>query len=225
RLSAEERAHLRTLAGEGAPASTPSGAAGIRARRVLDVLGDTPAILCGPYVDVLAANAAARFVFTDFDALPSRERNAVRWMLLSPVAREIYRDQWEKSAGELVGMLRMDAGRRPDGPRAHEIVDELLAASPLFRRLWTEHRVSAWDTEEKVIHHPAAGPLWFHNSAISVHGAPDQTIFIMIPDDPAAFRTALYRFDRGPTVYCEKVRPLVGSPTEVERHDRDSSAR
>ena len=194
-LSAEERLHLYTLAGEGAPMAVASVApgAGIDARvqRVLNVIADTPAIVCGPFVDIVAANEAAKFLFADFDAIPPAERNAVRWMLLSPAARELYRDHWETGASDLIGMLRIDVGRRPGDPRGNEIVSELTAASPLFRELWTAHQVSTWQTAEKVLHHRTAGPLRFHNSSISVAGVPDQTIQLIIPDDPLAFRAAL----------------------------------
>jgi transcriptional regulator with XRE-family HTH domain len=197
RLSAEERSHLYTLAGEAEPGVNvpvpPDDTIDPRVRRVLDVLGDTPAILCGPYVDILTANEAARFLFTDFGELPPRERNAVRWMLLSPTAREIYREQWENAAGEMVGMLRLEVGRQPDNPRAAEIVDELLDRSPLFRRLWSEHRVSAWQTDEKTLYHPAAGAMRFFNSSITVTGIPGQAIYLVVPDDVTAFEAALRR--------------------------------
>lgn len=199
-LSAEERLHLYALAGEGGPAltapSVPARTADDRVRLVLEVLGDTPAIVFGPFVDIIAANRAARFLFADFDALPPLERNAVGWMLLSPVARDLYRDQWDAGARDLIGMLRMDVGRRPGDPRGDEVVGELSAASPYFRRLWTEYQVSSWQTEEKVLYHPAAGPLRFHNSGISVKGVPDQEISLIIPEDPQAFQAALAAWDQ-----------------------------
>jgi len=194
-LSAEERLHLYTLAGEGVPVSAapsaPARTADDQVRFVLEALGDTPAIVYGPFVDVITANEAARFLFADFDALPPLERNAVGWMLLSPTARELYRDQWEAGARDLIGMLRIDVGRRPGDPRGKQVVGELSAASPYFRRLWNEHQVSSWQTEEKVLYHPAAGPLRFRNSSIAVKGVPDQEISLIIPEDPQAFRAAL----------------------------------
>ena len=196
-LSAEERLHLYTLAGEGLPVAltppTRDAATDARVLRVLRVLGDTPAIVCGPFVDILTTNKAAQFLFADFDLLPPAERNAVRWMLRLQPRVASSQDQWDAGASDLIGMLRIDVGRRPGDPRGDEIVRELTVASPLFRKLWTAHQVSSWQTEEKLFHHPTAGPLRFHNSAISLAGVPDQTIQLIIPDDPMAFQAALAR--------------------------------
>jgi hypothetical protein len=197
RLSSEERKHLYTLAGQAPlPATAPASAAGEvhhRALGVVEALGDTPAIAVGPYLDIVAANEAARFLFEDFCEMPPAMRNTVRWVLLSQRARELYQDQWETTATDLVGMLRADVARRPADRRGNEIVSELLEASPLFRRLWTEHRVSAWQSDEQVIHHPTAGLVHLHNAAISVTGVPDLTIFVKRPADQAAFSAALRR--------------------------------
>lgn len=194
RLSAEERLHLYALAGEGTPLSadppSPAGCTDRRLRRVFDLLEDTPALVSGPYLDIIELNEAACFLFPGFSALPPMERNGVRWMLLSAAAKELYRDQWEEAARDFIGMLRIDVGRWPDSHRVQEIVAELTEASPLFRRLWTEHQVSEWHAEEKVLYHPVAGPLRFYNSAVSVAGVRDQCIFLVIPHDRQAFRVA-----------------------------------
>jgi transcriptional regulator with XRE-family HTH domain len=194
-LSAEERKHLYTLARHTpALATAPPSAAGPvhhRALSVVEALGDTPAIAVGPFLDVLAANKAARFLFEDFYEFPVRERNSVRWVLLAQRARDLYQDQWEATASDLIGMLRVDVGRRPGDPRGNEIISELMKASPLFRRLWTEHRVSAWQSDEQVIHHPTAGQVHLHNASVSVTGVPDLTIFVKRPADQEAFAAAL----------------------------------
>jgi transcriptional regulator with XRE-family HTH domain len=200
RLTAEERSHLYALArvAESRPVAaeaSPVLAPGVRL--VLGVLGDTPAVVCGRYLDVLAANDAARFLFADFGAMPVHERNAVRWMLLSPVARNLYGDEWESAASEMIGMLRLAAGHPPRTARLAEIVNELTARSPLFRRLWTEQRVSAWLHERKTLNHRDAGSLEFVNEAIIVHSAPEQTIYMMVPADAASFDAAFQRFRTG----------------------------
>jgi hypothetical protein len=197
-LSGDERSHLYTLAHVGKPdpaeMNPPTEAVDRRIRRLIDALGDTPAILHGPFVDVVLANEAACFLLADFNAMPAAERNAVRWILLSPEARELYGDDWESAAGEMVGMLRLDAGQSPDHPRVTEIVRELTEKSPLFRRLWKEHRVSTWLHARKVLHHPSAGTVELFNEGASIQCAPEQTLYVMMPGEPAAFDAAFKKF-------------------------------
>jgi len=54
---------------------------------MLDARTDAPAFILGRRGDVLATNALLRALLADFDAMPFRERNLTRWILLDPVAR------------------------------------------------------------------------------------------------------------------------------------------
>lgn len=199
RLSDEERAHLRTLAGAEQAAGTRRAGRAERAEggpdadvgRVLEAFGDTPALVCRAYLDVRTVNEAAAFLFTDFDAMPPGERNALRWMLLSTEARDLYGEQWENSVREMVGMLRIDSGRYPDSRRGREIVAELEEESAVFRGIWRDYQVSDWHTEHKTLWHPEAGALRFHNASVVVDGAPGLRIFLIVPDDRSAFEAAL----------------------------------
>jgi transcriptional regulator with XRE-family HTH domain len=196
-LTADEQSHLYTLAGvaqaePNSPAAPRRGTPGARALRFLDQLGDTPAMLLDAFVDIAVANAAASFLFDDFNAMRKCERNGLRWMLLAPEARELYGPSWQDAAGEMIGMLRLDAGRAPRHPRLAELVEELHEKSDLFRKLWEEQKVSTWLHEKKVLRHPRFGAMEFFNEMITLHSAPDQTLVVMIPADPAAFRAALH---------------------------------
>jgi transcriptional regulator with XRE-family HTH domain len=196
RLTADEHAHLYTLAGATHVDDTrrvASRTVDRRMQRVLDLLGDTPAMLCGPFVEVITANRAATFLFADFNAMPARERNGLRWMLISSTARERYGRAWADAASEMIGMLRLDAGHAPKHPRLAELVEELTEKSAMFRRLWQDYQVSAWLHDRKVLHHPSFGKMEFFNEFINLHSAPGQTLVVMIPADPAEFRNALHR--------------------------------
>ena len=74
----------------------------------------TPSRRCvkGRRWDVLAANPAARELFTDWAALPAGERNLVRWMFTTDRAREVYLD-WEPEARAMLGRFRLAAARHP----------------------------------------------------------------------------------------------------------------
>jgi transcriptional regulator with XRE-family HTH domain len=200
RLTPDERSHVYTLARVKVPEAvekeTSANGVDERIRRVLDRLGDTPAIVYGLYVDIIFANAAACFVFTDFNAMPADERNAVTWMLLSPQARELYGESWEESAGDMVGLLRMDAGRRPDAPRLQRIVGDLTRRSPLFRQLWDTYQVSTWEREKKTLHHES-GELEFHSEFIRMESAPGQVLCVMIPSQQEEFEARFRQHDGG----------------------------
>ncbi|CCK24923.1 hypothetical protein BN159_0544 [Streptomyces davaonensis JCM 4913] len=88
-------------------------------------LGDTPAFVLGRRTDILTANRMARLLLADFDAMPTRERNTVRWIMLDEAARSLFADSWEHVASVFVGTLRMDAARHPDDTRTAELVGEL----------------------------------------------------------------------------------------------------
>jgi len=193
RFNEDELHHLFTLAhvaGEG-PAPQPAEAADERVRRVLGLFDDVPAMVVGPFVDIVAANDAATFLFDDFAALPVPERNGLHWMLLDPKARQLYGDAWAESAAEMVGMLRLDAGRAPGSQRLADLIAKLSERSPLFRRLWADQAVSSWLHHRKTLRHPAlAGPMEFTNEFLNVGGAPDPAIVVMIPADRERFRKA-----------------------------------
>ncbi|WP_250004552.1 helix-turn-helix transcriptional regulator [Actinoplanes sp. M2I2] len=192
-LNDDERTHLFTLAHvAGEPAAPPAGNLGAdRVRQLVTLLGDTPAMVVDPLLDVVHANAGAVFLFADFAAMPVDRRNAVRWMMLAPEARERYGPEWADGAADLVGMLRLHAGRQPDDPRLTELVAGLSPSSEDFRRLWQNQTVSTWRRPAKTLRHPGFGEMSFTNDIVAVQGAPELTLVIMAPAEPERFSAAL----------------------------------
>ena len=193
RLPADEREHLYTLAqtvdvkppADGSPADEEA------LERMLGVFGQTPAVLCGPFADILATNDAARFLYdTDFAALPATERNSVHWILTTPTARALYGASWEETATEMVGKLRVDIGQRPSHPRARALVAELECESALFRHVWRQHEVSTCVQAVRTLHHRLGGDLRLRSEAVTIHSSPGQVFYLMLPVDetfPAAY--------------------------------------
>jgi transcriptional regulator with XRE-family HTH domain len=180
RLSPAERDYLQHLA---RPAAKPVRGQAVRPEtmKVMWALGATPAALVGPRMDILASNSAARRLYADFDAMPAGQRNAIRWMLSAPRARELHGDDWAAVASELIGMLRLRFGRQPQDAAARRLVAELSAESGFFRRVWSDQAVSAGNRPVKRFHHPEAGTIDAAVEILNVTHSYDQHLVVLVP--------------------------------------------
>ena len=183
RLGPDERSYLYRLANKSdqQPPNRP------RAERVLpqtqlllDNLRDSPAILLGPYLDILAWNHLATAVFTDFTALPRRERNFLRLLFLDPTVRGRYVD-WSEMARICVGYVRTAAEGR-DEPRLSELIGDLSLRDRDFRTWWAERRATYQSHGTKTLTHPAAGQYPLHWQTLRT---PDSQQTLMVMTAPA----------------------------------------
>jgi len=149
-------------------------------RRLLDSYTGHAAFVLGLRTDVLATNHLCRVLIADFDAMPSRERNLTRWLILDEAARELNTD-WERVAAEATAMLRLDAGRYPDDTRTAELVGELTMRSESFGRWWADHKVLVRTFGQKRLRHPQVGDLTIDYQAFTMPGQDDQTLFVYLP--------------------------------------------
>ncbi len=139
-----------------------------------------PTIVKGRRWDVLAANAAARELFTDWDALPARERNLVRWMFTTDRAREVYLD-WEHEARAMLGRFRLAAARYRDDPDFTALIAELQRDSEHVRDWWPRQDVIAVGSGSKKLRHPRLGPVSYSHVVLQVADNPDQTLVTYSP--------------------------------------------
>ncbi|MFI6375579.1 helix-turn-helix transcriptional regulator [Streptomyces sp. NPDC050546] len=219
RLDDAERAHLFDLT-RPKPAKARRGTPAVQKarpglRRFLDSFGDHAGFVLGRRGDVLATNHLCRVLMADFDAMPYRERNLTRWIVLDPEARELYED-WEKIAAEMTAILRLDAGRHPDDTRTAELVGELTMKSEHFRRWWDDHKVLDRTFGQKHFRHPVVGPLTIDYQAFTLPGEEDQTLFLYMPAQDQASQEAwqlLTSWNADETA----VRPEPADPSPTER--------
>ncbi|MBC6470443.1 helix-turn-helix domain-containing protein [Actinomadura alba] len=177
RLNDTERSHLFAVARPTRTKRRPMPPQRVRPGlyRVLETMTGTPALVIGHRTDVLAANRMARALFTDFDALPHRERNMARFIFLDDAARELYVD-WEGSARGTVATLHLYAGRHPHDPLLAELIGELSLRDQDFRRWWADHDVQRRTHGTKRYHHPLVGDLTLDYEALNPTGDPGQTL-------------------------------------------------
>ncbi|MFJ8743067.1 helix-turn-helix domain-containing protein [Embleya sp. NPDC127516] len=127
-------------------------------RRLLDALAEWPAYVVSPVRDILAWNAAASWLITDFAELPAEQRNFAWFAFRDPRARRLYAD-WPAVARGNAHRLRDAVADNPHDPRGSRLVAELTTHGDRFVEFWGEHEVRGPTTGHKELHHPAAGPL------------------------------------------------------------------
>ncbi|MCY1144343.1 helix-turn-helix domain-containing protein [Actinoplanes sp. Pm04-4] len=161
RLSDDERDHLFHLAGHQPPPATGTAQlarAGLL--RMLDLLGDTPAIVLSDLGETLAQNRGALLLSGDQVGIEGDRRyHAYRWFT-DPVARAIHpAEDEERHSRVIVADLRAVAGRRHDDPEITRLVAKLNDESDMFRKLWAEHEVAVRRFDRKTFLNSRVGPL------------------------------------------------------------------
>ncbi|KOV74923.1 XRE family transcriptional regulator [Streptomyces sp. AS58] len=192
RLDDAERAHLFNLA-------RPQSAVGVSRspvlRRVrpgayalLEALRDAPAMILGHRLDILALNLMARAVFVDFEAVPARERNLVRFMFLDPAARELFTD-WDKAARMVVKGLHLYAGQYPNDPQLAKLIDQLSDED--FHRWWAAHDVEEFSHGTRRYWHPLLGEVTLNYENLIFPGDSGQWLSLNMPEPGSQTSEAL----------------------------------
>ncbi|WFE39982.1 helix-turn-helix transcriptional regulator [Micromonospora sp. WMMD998] len=161
RLSDDERDHLFHLAGhQPPPAAGVARLARAGLLRMLDLLGDTAALVVSDLGEVLAQTPTATLLTGDHTGFTGDRRYlAYRWFA-EPHSRPLHPPgEQERHSRQMVADLRAVAGRRPGDPTVTGLIARLAAASPEFRRLWAEHEVGVRRADRKTFVHPRVGPI------------------------------------------------------------------
>ncbi|MFD4598175.1 helix-turn-helix domain-containing protein [Streptomyces sp. NPDC058464] len=178
-LNDDERSYLFQLAGRTVSRTRRRGRQKVQARlqRVLDDLTATPAIVQGRRGDVLAWNALAAALVTDFSRVPEKHRNYPRIQFTDPAMRTLYAD-WETSAQISVAQLRMEAAKYPEDPRLIELVGELSMRDEQFAQWWSDRRVAGRTVGTKTLNHPVVGELILDWDTLTASTDPDQNLTV-----------------------------------------------
>jgi transcriptional regulator with XRE-family HTH domain len=161
RLDQDQQAYLYEIAGKtDAVPRRRRAAQRVRPamRRLLDQLTQTPAVVLGRHMDILAWNPMAAALYTDFGLFPAARRNYVRLLFTDPIVRGLHRE-WEHDARDAVAALRMGAAKDPSDPGLAQLVGELSVADPDFRVWWAEHYVNSASYGTKHYRHRTVGSL------------------------------------------------------------------
>ncbi|WP_424890272.1 helix-turn-helix domain-containing protein [Streptomyces sp. XH2] len=88
---------------------------------------------------------------------------------------------------EVVGHLRLAAGKYPEDPRLASLIGELAMGSERFRRLWARADVRARTHGRKAYRHPLVGLLELHheNFALPDESGMELLVLSAVPGSPA----------------------------------------
>ncbi|MGW3617578.1 helix-turn-helix transcriptional regulator [Micromonospora arida] len=187
RLTDDERSHLFHLAGHQPP---PADGIARLARaglvRLLDLVGDTPAMVLSDLGEVLAQNRMSMLLTGDHIGLTGDRRYVAYRYFTDPVIRDLHGpEEWQRHARQQVADLRAVAGRRAGDPDVTGLIERLRAASDDFRRLWAEHEVAVRRADRKTFMHPRVGCITMDCETLVT---PDlgQQLLVLTPADAEA---------------------------------------
>jgi transcriptional regulator with XRE-family HTH domain len=174
-LDETERGHLYRLARQRRRrAKSPSGRLRPELLRVLDLVAGTPALIMDHRLDVAAGNRLAGLLYGR--ELPGL--NTARHIFLDETERGLYAD-WENCTLDVVGHLRLAAGKYPDDARLASLVGELAMGSDRFRRLWARADVRARTHGRKAYRHPLVGLLELHQENFVLPDQPGMELVVL----------------------------------------------
>ena len=196
-LDEAERAHLFDLA-SAANATTsarrrpPAGRIRPVVQQVLDALTGAPALVRNGRLDYLAANPLGRALYAPLFDSPAGPPNSARFAFLDPASQNFY-DDWNRTANDLVAILRTEAGQNPWDRALANLIGELPTRSTEFRTRWAAHDVRLHRTGSKTIHHPVVGELTLAYEAMELAADTGLTMHIYTaePASPSADALAL----------------------------------
>jgi MmyB-like transcription regulator ligand binding domain len=142
-----------------------------------------PAIVMTARWDVIGWNCLANKIFRDYEHMAPDQRNLLRILLLG----DTYKHDpavYENMARRILSKFRVDYSQALGDPAFEELIAELSAKCPIFRRLWNSPEVRG--KTEAVEYHPQLGGMTFEHSSYVPEGSPMLRVVIFVPYDAAS---------------------------------------
>ena len=179
RLGRAEHAHLRTLARHADRRAFCRESVPDALRRLVESLNH-PAYVTGRRWDILAWNAAAADIFTDFGRLAEADRNILLYVLTDPAARQLFGAGWTDQARRMLAQFRATHDLWATDPAFRDLLQRLRNGCPEFAPWWKAHDVRNVAAGQKLLSHPSKGLLRLEYATFQAN------------DDPA-LKLAVYR--------------------------------
>ncbi len=207
RMSADEREYLFALVQHRPAPPIPTREDGVSptVARMLEALA-VPAIVMTARWDVIAWNRLSNAVFRDYDKLPAERRNLLRILLVDDETYQGDPVAYETMARRILAKFRVDYSQVPGDPSFEELIAELAARCPIFRRLWSSAEVSG--RSEAVAYHPRFGGVTLEHSSYVPEGSPTLRLVIFVPhDEPSKAKVRALLAEQEPVAAARAAKP------------------
>jgi transcriptional regulator with XRE-family HTH domain len=180
KLSVDERRHLHKLARTtDAKDEVSATEVNIGLERMLQALEPNPAFILGRSWDMLLWNQAAEIVFR----LPTtvmRAEQRPNWLrrFLTDSALQTNNPDWEAKAQVMIARFRADYAHFPQDERFHELTEEFMQFSEVFRAYWPLHDVQIAADCHKRWMDPSIGEMEFELVTLETPHNPYMKIMI-----------------------------------------------
>ncbi|GHH92869.1 helix-turn-helix transcriptional regulator [Streptomyces capillispiralis] len=154
-------------------------------RRLLRVM-DTPAVVLGRHLDLLAWNPMAEVLLGSPDGYPPDRLNMLLLLFDDTQTGERSCPDWERQALEYIGMMRAAVATDPTHPRATSIIGELSIRSAEFRRLWARHDVRVSVSGTKTFRVPEVGDVVLDWDTYPLPGRPGPVMLVFTAEPGSA---------------------------------------
>jgi transcriptional regulator with XRE-family HTH domain len=150
---------------------------------ILAAMTGIPAYARTTRMEIVAANELCQALYggaLDDERLPL---NLARYLFLDPHSRGFFLD-WGPVADDLVGALRVQAGRDPRDKALSDLIGELSTRSDEFVERWARQNVRLHRTARKRLHNRVVGEIELTGNALELPG--DDLVLIAYTADPGS---------------------------------------
>ncbi len=138
-------------------------------QQTLDAISNGPAIVRNGRMDLIAANALGRALYSEMYRDAQRTPNFARYTFLDRQRAENFYPDWNGAADVAVAIMRTEAGRDPHDRDLQDLVGELSTCSDEFRERWAKHNVRLHAAGTKTFGHPVVGNLELTYEALDLN--------------------------------------------------------
>jgi len=179
KLTAQERAHLRSLALASAARMYRPHPVPDSLRQLIQALNQ-PAYLLDPLWNVAAWNEAADAIF-DFSQHNESDRNILLLMLTAPESRALFGQAWAAEAQRMVAQFRTEYDLHAAAPAFQDFVQRLDEKSAEFRSWWRLHEVGNAGGGHKVLAVSADASSPFVYASFQANQHPELRLVLYAP--------------------------------------------